>query len=256
LLVRFRRAFTLIELLVVIAIIAILAAILFPVFSQAKLSAKRTVDLSNLKQLSLGVALYVGDYESYPMMSSPSSQVPRTRWPDAIFPYVKSEQLFVGPLAPREMFTKAFAHAPTIRYGGYGFNYQYLGNSRSVAGNGAFPFSISDTAVGFPGETIALAGTRGVRRADGSLGAGEYVVDPPTASPRGSGKASGFYGEGAECGTSCRSLPAAWAANRVTIAWCDGHASTKTPGQLDDKNGDGVVDNGWFNTLGDATPGV
>lgn len=251
-----RRAFTLIELLVVIAIIAILAAILFPVFSQAKLSAKRTADLSNLKQLGLGVTMYVGDNEAYPMMSSPSSQVPRTRWPDAIYAYVKSEQLFNGPLAPREMFTKAFAHAPTVRYGGYGFNYQYLGNSRSVTGNTAFPFSISDTAVGAPAETIAIAGTRGVRRANGSLSAGEYVIDPPTPSPKGSGKASGFYGEGAECGTSCRAWPAAWAANRVTIAWCDGHASTKTPGQVDDKNGDGIQDNGWFNTTADATPGI
>ncbi|MDH4388334.1 MAG: prepilin-type N-terminal cleavage/methylation domain-containing protein [Fimbriimonas sp.] len=251
-----QKAFTLIELLVVIAIIAILAAILFPVFAQAKLSAKRTVDLSNLKQLGQGITMYVSDNEAYPMMSSPSNQVPRTRWPDAIYAYVKSEQMFVGPLAPKEMFTKAFAHAPAVRYGGYGFNYQYLGNSRAVAGNSAFPFSISDTAVGSPAETIALTGTRGVRRTNGSLSAGEYVVDPPIPSPRGSGKISGFYGEGSECGTSCRSLPAAWAVNRVTIAWCDGHASTKTPGQLDDRNGDGVLDNGWFNTLSDPTPGI
>ncbi|CAN5367293.1 hypothetical protein BH11ARM2_BH11ARM2_29650 [soil metagenome] len=59
----YKRAFTLIELLVVIAIIAILAAILFPVFAQAKAAAKKTVDLSNLKQLGTSTALYQGDYD-------------------------------------------------------------------------------------------------------------------------------------------------------------------------------------------------
>lgn len=56
-----KRAFTLIELLVVIAIIAILAAILFPVFAQAKLAAKKTAGLSQCKQIGLGVNMYLGD---------------------------------------------------------------------------------------------------------------------------------------------------------------------------------------------------
>ncbi|MFZ4507266.1 MAG: prepilin-type N-terminal cleavage/methylation domain-containing protein [Fimbriimonas sp.] len=58
-----RKAFTLIELLVVIAIIAILAAILFPVFAQAKESAKRTSELANMKQLALGNIMYSADYD-------------------------------------------------------------------------------------------------------------------------------------------------------------------------------------------------
>lgn len=58
-----KRAFTLIELLVVIAIIAILAAILFPVFAQAKAAAKKTACLSNLKQIGTGHVLYQGDYD-------------------------------------------------------------------------------------------------------------------------------------------------------------------------------------------------
>ena len=62
-LTRSLRAFTLIELLVVIAIIAILAAILFPVFAQAKAAAKRTVTLSNSKQIGLGSMMYAGDYD-------------------------------------------------------------------------------------------------------------------------------------------------------------------------------------------------
>jgi prepilin-type N-terminal cleavage/methylation domain-containing protein len=58
-----KRAFTLIELLVVIAIIAILAAILFPVFAQAKEAAKRTSCLSNAKQIGTAVMMYLGDYD-------------------------------------------------------------------------------------------------------------------------------------------------------------------------------------------------
>jgi len=62
------KAFTLIELLVVIAIIAILAAILFPVFAQAKAAAKKTSCLSNTKQMAIGTMLYVGDYDDMVFM--------------------------------------------------------------------------------------------------------------------------------------------------------------------------------------------
>lgn len=65
-----KRAFTLIELLVVIAIIAILAAILFPVFAQAKVAAKKTADLSNVKQIALGTHMYAGDFDdTYPLQA-------------------------------------------------------------------------------------------------------------------------------------------------------------------------------------------
>ena len=64
----FRKAFTLIELLVVIAIIAILAAILFPVFAQEKDAAKTSVAVSNLKQSGLAVLMYTNDYDdSFPL---------------------------------------------------------------------------------------------------------------------------------------------------------------------------------------------
>jgi prepilin-type N-terminal cleavage/methylation domain-containing protein len=80
-----KRAFTLIELLVVIAIIAILAAILFPVFAQAKEAAKKTTALSNVKQMGTGFAIYLGDsddtfplgYRFTPTATGGSSSTPR-----------------------------------------------------------------------------------------------------------------------------------------------------------------------------------
>ena len=99
-----QEGFTLIELLVVIAIIAILAAILFPVFAQARAKARQTSCLSNIKQLTLGWTMYAQDYdESFPQWKwdvnwSGGSGNPKnngtTLWVNAIFPYV------ITPAAP------------------------------------------------------------------------------------------------------------------------------------------------------------
>jgi len=87
------RGFTLIELLVIIAIIAILAAILFPVFAQAREKARQATCLSNLKQMSLGMRMYVQDYDELypPHRLGPACCYPKAyTWKAAIFPYLKN----------------------------------------------------------------------------------------------------------------------------------------------------------------------
>ena len=86
-----KRGFTLIELLVVIAIIAILAAILFPVFAQARESARKASCTSNMRQIGLGIIMYAGDYdESLPWAAFNPAGMPLVMWYDLIEPYVKS----------------------------------------------------------------------------------------------------------------------------------------------------------------------
>ena len=95
-----RRGFTLIELLVVIAIIAILAAILFPVFARAREKARQASCQSNLKQMGLAMMMYCQDYdEKYPSVYDDGNGYPAGRiiWADKIFPYVKNRQLFACP---------------------------------------------------------------------------------------------------------------------------------------------------------------
>lgn len=92
---RIRSAFTLIELLVVIAIIAILAAILFPVFAQAKEAAKKTVAISGMKQFALAIMMYMQDNDdTYPMGSGACWWIPLDGgWTLDTQPYVKSLEL-------------------------------------------------------------------------------------------------------------------------------------------------------------------
>ena len=95
-----QNAFTLIELLVVIAIIAILAAILFPVFAKVREKARQTACLSNEKQLGLGVMQYVQDNdETYPPGNVPASatQITGRGWAGQLYPYVKSSSVFRCP---------------------------------------------------------------------------------------------------------------------------------------------------------------
>ncbi len=84
-----RRGFTLIELLVVIAIIAILAAILFPVFAQARESARKASCTSNLKQVGLAILMYTGDYDETLPWSASNAVTPTMTWYDLVEPYVK-----------------------------------------------------------------------------------------------------------------------------------------------------------------------
>ena len=91
------RAFTLIELLVVIAIIAILAAILFPVFSQAKIAAKKASSLSNIKQLGTSTFLYSADHDDANFLSEYGSGDVHITWAATILPYVKNGRSFRNP---------------------------------------------------------------------------------------------------------------------------------------------------------------
>lgn len=98
------KAFTLIELLVVIAIIAILAAILFPVFAQAKESAKKTVCLSNQKQLGLALIMYAGDYDDNLIYTNWICGTylgsPWPTPPDLLYPYSKNAGIWSCPDFP------------------------------------------------------------------------------------------------------------------------------------------------------------
>ena len=107
-----KRGFTLIELLVVIAIIAILAAILFPVFARAREKARQTSCLSNTKQMGLSLMMYAQDYDDTlpgASVQGPAGTMPRpvtgapdrlygsSLWPDVLYPYHMNEQIFQCP---------------------------------------------------------------------------------------------------------------------------------------------------------------
>ena len=131
-----RPAFTLIELLVVIAIIAILAAILFPVFARARENARRSSCSSNLKQIALGIKQYTQDYdERFPLVVTPSP-VTEPGWAYAIQPYLKSEQIFQCPSdtapPPSPTPNDAITRANTTGYTDYFYNY----NMVDPVGNG------------------------------------------------------------------------------------------------------------------------
>ncbi len=161
----FKRAlaFTLIELLVVIAIIAILAAILFPVFAQAKVAAKKTSDLSNNKQLGLGFLMYSGDNDDLMPLAYPGDfgikkfTTPAVRavnpkpyepsaWANSVQPYIKNWAIYKSPGAIKDWFPNPNDPGPSFP-NPTGFAMSYTMNSYMNSWNSSGLDSPADATV-------------------------------------------------------------------------------------------------------------
>lgn len=172
---RRRNAFTLIELLVVIAIIAILAAILFPVFAQAKAAAKGTTSLSNIRQINLGLAMYLTDAEDrYPIGQYFPTSTTAIKWWDTVYPYIKS-----GKVGDPEVSNDSTAgtggiwNAPSAvpQSGNYGINYYLSGDMYLPAG---FSITASASEIESPAAKVQLI-EKGLN--DGNASWPYYVPD-------------------------------------------------------------------------------
>jgi prepilin-type N-terminal cleavage/methylation domain-containing protein/prepilin-type processing-associated H-X9-DG protein len=136
-----KRGFTLIELLVVIAIIAILAAILFPVFAKAREKARQSSCLSNSKQIVLACMQYFQDYDECVLHYR--HELPgntNISWRHMVDPYVKNSQIWTCPSANTEQ--------------GYGWNYQYLGWPGQGGTSGSAASSLAQVTE--PAETVMI----------------------------------------------------------------------------------------------------
>ena len=170
-----RTAFTLIELLVVIAIIAILAAILFPVFAQAREKARAIACISNTKQMGIALMLYAQDFDetlpidNYGVWNGFIADDARSpKWMDMLYPYVKNAQVFTCPsfagIDKHFLYINQPSDLPIVRggpfYGSYVLNGAYYAETavsahgpahQSLAAIAATADTIFATETGAPG---------------------------------------------------------------------------------------------------------
>lgn len=170
------NGFTLIELLVVIAIIAILAAILFPVFARAREKARQTACASNMRQMGLAVQMYLQDYdERFPLAATAPTPVTFLNWHHLVDPYVKNKQVWVCPSANlpiKNIYGDLVCH--------YGYNAYYLNEGVDVSN--AYSLNnapgVSLAAVSAPTQCTLLVDTRGIdgKQPDNHLST--YILPP------------------------------------------------------------------------------
>ena len=173
--------FTLIELLVVIAIIAILEAILFPVFARARENARRASCQSNLKQIALGITQYTQDYdESFPVSTTNTATYvaggPTIGWADGIQPYLKSTQLFQCPSEPFPTNTSPDAAGYTDYY----LN-KNAGDGQQKVAAAVYPTLTILLGDGGSADGSSIAANSTARyRSNGCSGSGAGIAQGPT----------------------------------------------------------------------------
>lgn len=236
-----RLGFTLIELLVVIAIIAILAAILFPVFQKVRENARKVSCQSNLKQIGLAIIQYTQDNEEIlpnswsgvdPGPSRPDGS--RFKWMDQVYPYVKSTGVFhcpddsgvlggTGIYIPAAQLTAA---SDMTHYGSYGLNSAYWGRATSDSGpgNGGAPLS----ALNSPATTIQAADGTDSYQIDWQDIGGETTTTVESSQAIGPPGMSGPSDGGVMFRHGAPDL--------ANILYCDGHVKSKRLSDVIQKN--------------------
>ena len=241
------RGFTLIELLVVIAIIAILAAILFPVFQKVRENARKAACLSNLKQISVALTQYTQDsdeqvpYIFYGTNGGGSAPNANYKWMDAIYPFIKSEAVFNCPDAvypnvvggtasfyPYHYYQNLSGLTPAAAangsgtgnfyYGSYGLNAMYRNDNISFnrtppCGQFGLPQSIS--AFQAPANTVWIVDGTNYYAGWGQLTGQPSPIINTAVSPR------AFNGNGNE-------LVVGRHTDRCNVMYCDGHVKSMT----------------------------
>jgi prepilin-type N-terminal cleavage/methylation domain-containing protein/prepilin-type processing-associated H-X9-DG protein len=196
-----KRGFTLIELLVVIAIIAILAAILFPVFAQARAQARKASATSNFKQLITAALMYSQDFdEKYPLAQTLGTYDANPANPDHVFgtlvqPYMKNDDILADPgdyATRRERETVELTNPDSVPYrdaqrrlnfaakSDFGINMQYFSPWGYMCPNYFSPLSVSQSQVNRPAESIYAIDSVWNRSGSGApYGGGNYALDAP-----------------------------------------------------------------------------
>lgn len=224
-----KKAFTLIELLVVIAIIAILAALLFPVFTQAKESAKNTACLSNGKQIGLATKMYQGSYDDtmpifYAYNSVPAAgQAGHKGVEVLLFPYVKNRDVFRSPLDNGGPYTSTDVPGATTYWKAYGSSYRFTKCLHTVVANES---SANNSVI--TGENWVVQETSVQDPANSRAMRAEIV---PWFSRKVTPNACDVYGY--DCDPPYNYYQA-WSSRGGTLIFVDGHAKFMTSaGQFD-----------------------
>jgi len=225
--------FTLIELLVVIAIIAILAAILFPVFARARESARATTCRSNLKQFGNAMAMYLSDYDQRFPRGGWSGGIQRSsEWQNALFPYIKNAGVYMCPSHPDRQATG--------RGGSGGVATAYVYNNNLA--NGETPRL--ETDVNAPADCVALMDGHGDWGADQRCVTPFSNGQPVTADDSWCSEwttygaeadtIAGTYDWGGTLGNKLTNLPRHNNTNNVLFV--DGHVKTVNLGEIKTPN--------------------
>jgi len=248
-----KRAFTLIELLVVIAIIAILAAILFPVFAQAKLAAKKTSSLANVKQIGTAEMIYQSDSDDYFVLectgdnslgTSLATQLQAgtaVNWPVLVQPYMKNYAMMVDPgVGDGDGIYSGGSLATQYnqeRFSQFGYNYMFLSPwyncVSALARSGTAAVKPADTVMFTTSQQFTTAPQRGYYQAN-APGAWPIIAPAPYACIRwdgtqGSGNWSANNGARGPITSSTRAINPYGGA---LVVFIDGHAKFSKPGFL------------------------